>query len=284
MPTRNFYVDLNMQGNAFVNAGFEVLTALPNASFFAGRQIFYRSKPYWSDGKKWFTFPDTVTGNFWSLENANPEVNANIFLPSSENKGVFQSFFEEDSLKKSRDIIADFSRYRGGRIFADFFSAYFDEVYSVYPYEWAYEQETDLRFTRFKVLLCNNPFSYPIAICVPDSNIIKTNFIDLMTGLEAYPNREEARFFYLYPNESVMVDFELQLSPNSDIPILVNITAVQQQGTATYNTQRCSTESQQSIINSYLQANNIQFMQNKETGEVIYNVQDLLASLCSKLK
>lgn len=49
-------------------------------------------------------------------------------------------------------------------------------------------------------------------------------------------------------------------------------------------TQRCSTQENQTIINNYLNANNIPFSTNNDTGKVLYNVQDLLASLISKIK
>jgi hypothetical protein len=279
---------IDMSTNPFINAGFEYVENLPTNNNFIGRQVFYNNKPYYYTGKEWITFPENsggggATGNFWNLLEANPEVTASSYLPTDDSVGVFEYLFSREELKKSRDIVVDFSRYQGGRTFRDFFSAYIDDVYTVYPYEWAYEQNTDLRFTRFKVLLTNNPYTYPIAILLPDNPIIKTNFSEVMTGLE-YPNEEQARFFYLYPNSSVMVDFELQQHENRDYPILVNITAVSSFGTATYDSQRCSTEENQNTINNYLTANNIPYSTNKTTGEILYNAQDLLASICSKLK
>lgn len=278
---------IDMSRNPFIKAGFEYVEELPTKDNFIGRQVFFNNKPYYYTGKEWITFPENSggepTGDFWNLVEANPEVIASSYLPADDSVGVFEHLFNQGNLKKSRDIVVDFSRYQGGRTFRDFFSVYIDEVYSVYPYEWAYEQDTDLRFTRFKVLLTNNPYTYPIAIMVPDSPIIKTNFNEVMTGIE-YPNEEQARFFYLYPNSSVMVDFELQQHENSDYPILVNITAVSSFGTATYDSQRCSTEENQNAINNYLTANNIPYTTNKATGEILYNAQDLLASICSKLK
>lgn len=258
MPTRNFYVELNMQGNAFVNAGFEVLTALPNASFFAGRQIFYKSKPYWSDGKKWFTFPDTVTGNFWSLENANPETDYSIVQITNRLDSIFPLLSKKyGNYLHSRNIYVDLSRYQDSYsyimdLFGDIKDVPIGVRYHIFvggynnglKIDFPLEYSTNWSYTHIPGFDGYTSELYTI----PYSKAIKVEFIKLS-------------------NSFVWVDVE-------------NYGGMPGYSTATATN---SEESTNNIVN-YCNNNNIEINYNKETGNAIFNLVDILSSITTKLK
>lgn len=224
-----------------------------------------------------------ATGDFWDLLKANPEVSTALFIPLSTDTGVFAHLYADSRLDESRDIIVDFSRYAGGRVFTDFFSAY-NLDNNNHPYSWTETNENSekMKYVRYKMLLCNNPFTYPIAICVPDNPNIITNFSEVMTGL-TYPNEQQGRFFYLYPNQSVNVDFELIYLTGAAQPILAVININSFTGTATFDAQRTSSTENGTVISNYLTSNNIPCTVDKVTGQTLYNVQDLLANIITQI-
>lgn len=224
-----------------------------------------------------------ATGDFWSLLKANPEVSTALFKPLNTDTGVFAHLYANSRLEESRDVIIDFSTYAGGRIFTDFFSAY-NLDNNNYPYSWteANENSEKMKYVRYKMLLCNNPYTYPIAICVPDNPNIITNFSEVMTGL-TYPNEQQGRFFYLYPNQSVNVDFELIYLTGAAQPILAVININSFTGTATFDAQRTSSTENGTVISNYLTSNNIPCTVDKVTGQTLYNVQDLLANIITQI-
>ena len=62
--------NLNMSGNSFENAGFEVVTSLPTTNNFVGRQVTYQGRSYIWDGSAWKC--NSVLSNtiaFTTLEN-----------------------------------------------------------------------------------------------------------------------------------------------------------------------------------------------------------------------
>jgi hypothetical protein len=222
-------------------------------------------------------------GDFWSLLKANPEVSTALFQPLNTDTGIFAHLYADNRLKESRDVIIDFSTYAGGRVFTDFFSAY-NLDNNNYPYSWTETNENSekMKFVRYKMLLCNNPYTYPIAICVPDNPNIITNFSEVMTGL-TYPNETQGRFFYLYPNQSVNVDFELIYLTGAEQPILAVININSFTGTATFDAQRTSSTENGTVISNYLTSNNIPCTVDKVTGQTLYNVQDLLANIITQI-
>lgn len=224
-----------------------------------------------------------ATGDFWSLLKANPEVSTALFKPLNTDTGVFAHLYANSRLEESRDVIIDFSTYAGGRVFTDFFSAY-NLDNNNYPYSWTETNENSekMKYVRYKMLLCNNPYTYPIAICVPDNPNIITNFSEVMTGL-TYPNEQQGRFFYLYPNQSVNVDFELIYLTGAAQPILAVININSFTGTATFDAQRTSSTENGTVISNYLTSNNIPCTVDKVTGQTLYNVQDLLANIITQI-
>lgn len=224
-----------------------------------------------------------ATGDFWSLLKANPEVSTALFKPLNTDTGVFAHLYANSRLEESRDVIINFSTYAGGRVFTDFFSAY-NLDNNNYPYSWTETNENSekMKFVRYKMLLCNNPYTYPIAICVPDNPNIITNFSEVMTGL-TYPNEQQGRFFYLYPNQSVNVDFELIYLTGAEQPILAVININSFTGTATFDAQRTSSTENGTVISNYLTSNNIPCTVDKNTGQTLYNVQDLLANIITQI-
>lgn len=224
-----------------------------------------------------------ATGDFWSLLKANSEVSTALFKPLNTDTGVFAHLYADSNLDESRDIIIDFSTYAGGRVFTDFFSAY-NLDNNNFPYSWTETNENSekMKYVRYKMLLCNNPYTYPIAICVPDNPNIITNFSEVMTGL-TYPNETQARYFYLYPNQSVNVDFELIYLTGAEQPILAVININSFTGTATFDTQRTSSTDNATVISNYLTSNNIPCTVDKVTGQTLYNVQDLLANIITQI-
>jgi hypothetical protein len=224
-----------------------------------------------------------ATGDFWDLLKANPEVSTALFKPLNTDTGVFAHLYADSRLEESRDVIIDFSTYAGGRVFTDFFSAY-NLGNNNYPYSWTETNENSekMKFVRYKMLLCNNPYTYPIAICVPDNPNIITNFSEVMTGL-TYPNETQGRFFYLYPNQSVNVDFELIYLTGAEQPILAVININSFTGTATFDAQRTSSTENGTVISNYLTSNNIPCTVDKVTGQTLYNVQDLLANIITQI-
>lgn len=224
-----------------------------------------------------------TTGDFWDLLKANPEVSTALFKPLNTDTGVFAHLYADSRLDESRDIIVDFSTYAGGRVFTDFFSAY-NLDNNTHPYSWTDTNENSekMKYVRYKMLLCNNPYTHPIAICVPDNPNIITNFSEVMTGL-TYPNETQARYFYLFPNQSINVDFELIYLTGAEQPILAVININSFTGTATFDAQRTSSTENGTVISNYLTSNNIPCTVDKVTGQTLYNVQDLLANIITQI-
>lgn len=224
-----------------------------------------------------------ATGDFWDLLKANPEVSTALFKPLNTDTGVFAHLYADSRLDESRDIIVDFSTYAGGRVFTDFFSAY-NLNNNNHPFSWTETNENSekMKYVRYKMLLCNNPYTHPIAICVPDNPNIITNFSEVMTGL-TYPNETQARYFYLFPNQSINVDFELIYLTGAEQPILAVININSFTGTATFDAQRTSSTENGTVISNYLTSNNIPCTVDKVTGQTLYNVQDLLANIITQI-
>lgn len=371
MFEKQYLQDINMRGNKFKNAGFEIVTSLPETYLFAGRTVIYQGVKYTYNGNLWTSQLNPVPKYDNNIDGINTPIdilNARSFEVEITNSGqIFQliSLLKNNSISLTNHILQD--------------SQYIYERMNNGTTEWVETTNKTLhlgdklRFTAWKDyennprgLASHDPGSVQlIYISSSIQKKIKTKVtIEYLTYTNTLGDADVnnsanyswwtvyqkeltlcpywilplQRFIYYDSREggtegqwyitNVRVTFECvavesgtynydnvnevyiyttkQITP-INVPININYNAKIKptQTTTTYKTnswilqyltqsvnwlcdniptQRCSTQENQTIINNYLNANNIPFSTNKDTGEVLYNAQDLLASIISKIK
>ena len=93
MAKKKFGVDQDLQGNKIINGGFEVVTSLPTANNFVGRQVTYQGRIYIWDGSAWKNDATTLGGsdsNYYihnddTIQNTNPFGGRKLYINTLDN-------------------------------------------------------------------------------------------------------------------------------------------------------------------------------------------------------
>lgn len=256
MAEVDFLTSINLKGNTLKNAGFEVLTALPTTDNFVGRQIFYNNKPYFWTGSTWVTFnEEDCSGEFWALYEANPEVLDCIISISNSSESVFPIMYKKyKSYLYSRNIYVDLSSFSDTILYIN---DVFGDIKSV-P-----------EGVRYHIYLSgindNLKIDFPI-----DYNTNWTLTHINLSGIEC---------FTIPYAKCVKIEF-IKLSDSNIWVDVENYGGMPGYSTATATN---SEESTNNIVN-YCDNNNIEINYNKETGNAIFNLVDILSSITTKLK
>ena len=93
--------NLNMSGNSFERAGFEVVASLPTANNFVGRQVTYQGRSYIWNGSAWKC--DTITVGGYDVINNLPVNDTTLFTGGETSD--FPTYCSSGGLQSMRNIL-----------------------------------------------------------------------------------------------------------------------------------------------------------------------------------
>jgi hypothetical protein len=253
---------IDMSTNPFIKAGFEYVEELPTKYNFIGRQVFFNNNPYWWTGKEWITFPENSgggepTGDFWNLLEANPETDYSVVEIKNRLDSVFPLFYENyGTYLNSRNIYVDLSKYE------DSYSYIMDLFGDIK------EVPIGVRYHIFVGGYNNNlKIDFPLEYSTNWSYTHTPGFDGYTSELYCIPYSKAIKIEFIKLSDSfVWVDVE-------------NYGGMPGYSTATAT----NSESTNNIV-SYCNNNKIEINYDKDTGNAIFNLVDILSSITTKLK
>jgi hypothetical protein len=253
---------IDMSTNPFIKAGFEYVEELPTKYNFIGRQVFFNNNPYWWTGKEWITFPENSgggepTGDYWNLLEANPETDYSVVEIKNRLDSVFPLLYENyGTYLNSRNIYVDLSKYE------DSYSYIMDLFGDIK------EVPIGVRYHIFVGGYNNNlKIDFPLEY--------STNWSFTHTpGFDGYTSE-----LYCIPySKAIKIEF-IKLSDS-----FVWVDVENYGGMPGYSTATATNSESTNNIVSYCNNNNVEINYDKETGNAIFNLVDILSSITTKLK